>query len=221
MKIGALILAAGAGSRFNSVVPKQFHLLNGKKVYRHVLDTLISSKLFCSIGLVTKSCYHKHLHGDDSCTLIEGGDTRGASTFLGLKAFQDLDAIVICDGVRPFLTVKLLEDHIDQLKLGHVAVNTCIPCKDTINIGAAGSINSIPARETLLRGQTPQSFSFKELFDSHSKTKKTFTDDCGIMLEKGYPVSYVSGHETNIKITTSLDLEIASLLCEKDLTFSC
>ena len=221
MKVGALILAAGNGSRFNSSIPKQFHLLNGKKIYKYVLDSLISSNFFSTIGLVTNISYHKHLDLSEQYTVIEGGDTRQESVFLGLQALENIDYVVICDGVRPFLTLKILNAHIEKLKLGHVAVNTCIPTSDTINIQSCNLIEEIPPRENFLRGQTPQSFSYKKLLHAHKTTKKFFTDDCGLMLEKGHEVTYINGDETNIKITSSLDLDIASLLCKKDLTFSC
>lgn len=221
MKIGALVLAAGSGMRFDSSLPKQFHELHGKKIYRYPLDVLLSSNIFCSIGVVSKSAYYSHLHPSDQSIFIEGGNSRQESVFLGLKALNNIDFVMICDGVRPFLTLQMINAHIEKLSLGFDAVNTCISSADTINIKYNSTIKSIPPRNSFLRGQTPQSFCYKKLLKAHQSTSKFFTDDCALMLEYGHSVTYIEGNEKNIKITSSLDLDIASAIYKKGLSFTC
>jgi 2-C-methyl-D-erythritol 4-phosphate cytidylyltransferase len=217
MKFAALILAAGNGSRFNCSIPKQFCMLGEKKVYRYPLDTIISSNFFSEVCLVVSSLNQHYVDKNENHSVIIGADTRQKSVFLGLKSLT-ADFVVICDGVRPFLTKDILQKHIDHLKNGTLAVNTCIPCLDTINIKNHGKICSIPPRDQFLRGQTPQSFSLKHLLEAHKKSTNHFTDDCGLMLDAGYKISYVEGSEQNIKITTAIDLEIASLILNTHFT---
>ena len=211
MKIAALLLCAGHGSRFNSPIPKQFHLLNGKKIYRHPLDTLIFSNLFSEIAIVTQKSYFPYLDYHPTCRVIEGGTTRQDSVSLGLQGLN-ADSVIVCEGARPFLTLELLQAHIDQLLLGAVGVNTCIPCTDTINIHKNGVIHEIPDRNQFFHGQTPQSFCTKILIDAHLKATKTYTDDCSLLLDRGFSVAHVLGSEKNIKITTAHDLEIAKMI---------
>ncbi|MGY8986724.1 MAG: 2-C-methyl-D-erythritol 4-phosphate cytidylyltransferase, partial [Sphingomonadales bacterium] len=41
MKIIAIIVAAGRGSRFGSVIPKQYQEVSGKTLLRYVVETFI------------------------------------------------------------------------------------------------------------------------------------------------------------------------------------
>jgi 2-C-methyl-D-erythritol 4-phosphate cytidylyltransferase len=212
MKVAAILLCAGTGERYDSQIPKQYHLIHGKKIYLHPLEVLENSKYFSKIILVIGDGQEKYLDSHNTIMVIKGGKTRQESVFKALKSLTDTDYVVICDGVRPFLTQKLLKAHIKKLEQGEIAVNTCIPCHDTINIKNADQIVKIPKRDQYLRGQTPQSFSFPHLLKAHINTKKHYTDDCALILEFGNKVSYVPGSELNIKITTPLDLLIAQNL---------
>ncbi len=211
MKIAALLLCAGRGTRFSSPIPKQFHLLGEKKIYRYPLDLLILSNLFSEIRIVTQKEYLPFLDHHPTCTMIEGGKTRQDSVSLGLQGLK-ADFVIICEGARPFLTLQLLQGHIEKLLLGAVAVNTCIPCTDTINIHQDGIISKIPDRNQFFQGQTPQSFCTNLLIDAHEKAIKPYTEDCSLLLDRGFSISHVLGSEKNIKITTPHDLEIAKMI---------
>ncbi|MEO5991359.1 MAG: 2-C-methyl-D-erythritol 4-phosphate cytidylyltransferase, partial [Ferruginibacter sp.] len=43
MKKYAIILAAGSGSRMNSTLPKQFHIVEGKPLLYYTLETFLNS----------------------------------------------------------------------------------------------------------------------------------------------------------------------------------
>jgi 2-C-methyl-D-erythritol 4-phosphate cytidylyltransferase len=213
MKIAALLLCAGHGSRFNSPLPKQFHSLGEKKFYRYPLDTLVASGFFTEIRIVAQKDHLVHLDSHPTCTIIAGGKSRQESVFLGLQGLA-ADFVVVCDGVRPFLTVQLLQEHIAALNRGEAAVNTCIPCTDTINVHEHGQITTIPNRDQYLLGQTPQSFNTKILKSAHQRATKNYTDDCSLVLDAGFFISHVRGSEQNLKITTPLDLKIAGMILQ-------
>ncbi len=210
MNIAALLLCAGHGNRFNSPLPKQFHSLGEKKIYRYPLDILVASGFFTEIRIVAQKDHLSHLDSHPTCTIVGGGKSRQESVFLGLQGL-DTDFVVICDGVRPFLTLGLLQEHIEKLIGGANAVNTCIPCTDTINVHQNGQITTIPNRDQFLLGQTPQSFNTKILKLAHESSTKNYTDDCSLILDAGFSISHVLGSEINLKITTPLDLEIAKM----------
>jgi 2-C-methyl-D-erythritol 4-phosphate cytidylyltransferase len=102
-----------------------------------------------------------------------------------------------------------------------------IPVKDTIKIVAeAGGadpasrlIESTPDRHRLWAAQTPQGFELQPLFEAHSKAAQSgweVTDDAALFEKMGLSVAIVAGEETNLKITTPLDMIIAAhLLTER------
>jgi 2-C-methyl-D-erythritol 4-phosphate cytidylyltransferase len=67
-------------------------------------------------------------------------------------------------------------------------------------------------RETLWEVQTPQVFKadwLKASYANAEKKKHLATDDAALVEQMGYHVRLVEGEETNIKITSPIDLKIA------------
>jgi len=210
MKLSALLLAAGSGDRFFSKTPKQFHLLGDKKVYRHPLD-LIKDFSFEEIVLIIGKNQEGYVDIHSSIKIVTGGESRQESVCKGLQSLNSPDGVIIFESVRPFITKELILRHIEKLQNGSIAINTCIPSYDTINVQKNGKIQSIPSRDQFLRGQTPQSFLYTPLLKAHLETTKKYTDDCGLMLDQGYKVDYVEGFVENIKITTPFDYKVAEM----------
>jgi len=216
----AIILLAGKGERFNSTIPKQFQRLSGKKVFLHTLESFIAAKLFDEIILVVPQEYKEHIQSDlipyqsHNIHIINGGNTRQESSNLGLLACNhSTEYVVIHDGVRPFISNKIIMDNVDSV-LKYKAVDTCIPSADTIvHTDESAFIQEIPDRKFYLRGQTPQSFEYSLIVNAHKNAQySNFTDDCRLVREMGLPVHVVYGDDSNIKITTELDLFIAEQL---------
>jgi len=211
-KVGALLLMGGEGRRFCSDIPKQFHLLAGKEVYRHTLDAVLSAGFFDEIVLVTHTDWVDGLEAGVKVAI--GGNTRQESSFRGLKAFEKMpDIVLIHDAVRPFVTERILRENIaGAIEWG--AVDTCIPTADTLVHAPDGQrISSIPKREEYLRGQTPQTFRMDWIVEAHEKAMadgiENASDDCRLVLRLGKPIHVVAGEERNLKITSSLDLFLA------------
>lgn len=217
-KIAAIILIGGDGRRFNNTLPKQFHNLSGKKIYLHTLEKFQNLKCFDEIIVVCHKNSLDMVKKDlPSIKVVEGGLTRQESAYKGLLACgPKTDIVSIHDGVRPFVSEKIILENIEKAFL-YGAVDTCIPSFDTIVQTFENSeISSIPKRDTLLRGQTPQTFKYKIIKQAHEKALqkglKNISDDCRLVLETGQKVYIVKGDEHNIKITTQLDLFIAEQL---------
>jgi 2-C-methyl-D-erythritol 4-phosphate cytidylyltransferase len=214
----------GIGERLQSSLPKQFHLLGGKPIFIHTVETFLKMKVFAEIILPVPKLWHQRVHSliqslpeAEKIIIIEGGETRQESSFCGIKACNPLtDYVVIHDAVRPFVSLKVLQDNIEQVIL-HGAVDTCIPSADTLVHSKEGDwIDAIPVRREFLRGQTPQSFLFEIILKAHTQAQKegilNSSDDCSLVKRLGYPVKVVMGSERNIKITTELDLFLAERL---------
>jgi 2-C-methyl-D-erythritol 4-phosphate cytidylyltransferase len=208
-KFTAILLMAGSGTRFGSLLPKQLHEIDGKKVYQHALETFLQSGLFHEIILV---CHPDWQVSEPGTKTVIGGKTRQESSFLGLQACDpSTDYVVIHDGTRPFISLDILKEHVKRVQTAE-AVNTCIRSPDTIVHSATGHlIDDIPLRSEYWLGQTPQSFAYDLILEAHRRTKKkNSTDDCSLVLDMGCDVYIVQGSEENLKITTERDLALLS-----------
>lgn len=77
------------------------------------------------------------------------------------------DVIVTHDAVRPFLTQRIIKENI-EVAAKYGAVDTVIEAIDTIVMSKdKQNIHSIPVRNEMYQGQTPQSFNIKLLQDSY------------------------------------------------------
>lgn len=147
---------------------------------------------------------------------ILGGDTRQESVYNGLQALPpEADRVLIHDGARCLATPDLF----DRCS---AALETCegliaaIPIKDTIKIvGSDGYIQSTPDRNHLWAAQTPQGFQVSTLKACHDRGRAeglAVTDDAALFEHFGHGVKIVDGEETNLKITTPVDLTIAAFI---------
>jgi 2-C-methyl-D-erythritol 4-phosphate cytidylyltransferase len=220
-RIGGLLLMAGWGLRFGSEIPKQFHRLSGKPVYRVTLEAFLQAGFFDEIVLSCHPDWFEIVSGELAqmqpsipIRIAAGGKTRQESSAKGLQSFQIPPSIVLIhDAVRPFISTAILKSNA-LLAIQHGAVDTCIPSADTLVHAPNGQrIESIPNRSEYYRGQTPQSFSYPLIVNAHAKTTKTdSSDDCRLVMELGHPVFLAQGDEHNIKITSELDLFLAEQL---------
>lgn len=212
--VKAILLAAGSGERFGDPVPKQFHELGDKPLYRHSYDILTSSNLFEEIIVVCHPDWTQQL----DIPTVRGGTTRQESVYLGLVAAgADTEIVVIHDAVRPFVTHQILQANIEAAR-AYGACDTCIPSADTLVTTQNGqTITEIPDRSHMRRGQTPQSFQYPVILEAHHQaTSTTATDDCQLVLNIDHPVHIIDGHDHNIKVTTPIDWELAKLLLQKE-----
>ena len=148
--------------------------------------------------------------------LIIGGDTRQASVYNGLQALPSgADRVLIHDGARCLATSELFDRCSEALQdcQGLIAA---VPVKDTIKVvDKAGIISDTPDRSNLWAAQTPQGFEVPLLKECHAKGKELgwqVTDDAALFEKCDLPVKIVRGEETNLKVTTPVDLAIAEFI---------
>jgi len=218
----AIILASGVGSRYGCDIPKQFIKIAGKTVLEHTIEIFEKASDISEVIIVITPQY-RHVaeqillknNYKKVSKLLNGGDTRKESSFIGISSIDDKEAnVIIHDCARPFLTQKIIADCIDALKK-YDAVDVAIPSADTIIKVRDNIIENIPSRETLRRGQTPQCFKLSLIKKAHelSKNDENFTDDCGLIVKYNLaPVYIVEGHTENIKITYPSDIFMADRL---------
>ncbi len=147
---------------------------------------------------------------------IQGGSTRQESVYQGLKSLPaDADRVLIHDGARCLATPELFDRCTEALQdcSGLIAA---VPVKDTIKVVNSDSIvESTPDRVNLWAAQTPQGFVVKDLLHCHQEGIRQgweVTDDAALFEQCGLPVKIVTGEETNLKVTTPVDLAIAEFI---------
>ena len=149
--------------------------------------------------------------------MVPGGRERQDSARAGVEALaaEEPELVLIHDGARPFFSEELLERLIEAAR-EHGAAVPALPVEETIRLGdeegfAAGELE----RERLYRVQTPQCFLYgllREALATAHEQGRYFTDDAGAVAMLGHKIKLIPGEETNIKITTPLDLKLAELL---------
>jgi len=224
MKTFCIVPAAGVGKRMGGEIPKQFLPLNNKPVILHTLLALESSSLINEIYIVAGENFESFLSRETLIKsgvsklrgIVSGGKERQDSVYNGLVAIPaaEDDMVLIHDGVRPFVTNRIIADCIKEAtrKGGAIAA---IPISDTIKMVANGEIGEGIDRSLYLRLQTPQCFVYKTLRNAHQQARKNnvlFTDDSSAIKAAGGTVGVVQGDESNIKITTQSDLILASCM---------
>ena len=227
----AAVFAGGIGSRMgNSDTPKQYLELGGKPVIIHTVEKFFVNEeideilILCPKAWVahTRDLVAKFLPEGKKITVIAGGATRNgtlenAIEYIESNCETDEDTVIVThDAVRPFLTHRIICENVEAAKK-YGACDTVIPATDTIVASEDGKmISSIPERNKMFQGQTPQSFRLKELdrvLSSLTEDEKAIlTDACKIFTIKNKDVFMVNGEVFNIKITYPYDLKVAQTL---------
>ena len=148
---------------------------------------------------------------------IQGGKTRQESVYNGLQALpDDAEYVLIHDGARCLATPDLFDRCSESFKdcQGFIAA---IPVKDTIKVVTPNTsiIEDTPDRSNLWAAQTPQGFHVPTLKDCHEKGRTNnweVTDDAALFEKCGLDVHIVKGEETNLKVTTPVDLALAEFI---------
>lgn len=211
MRIAALLLAAGTGSRFGGPTPKQFLTLGGRPAIRHSAEALLA-RVDHLQPVGDAGAIETALAGLAHASPVPGGDTRQSSVRAGLEALAALpadlrpDLVLVHDAARPYLTLALIERVIAALARYRGAIPG-VAVADTLKRVAGGyghPIGATVSREALFRAQTPQGFDFATLLELHRSADpaaEAATDDAALLEAAGHPVALVEGDEDNIKLT--------------------
>lgn len=220
MKVSAIVVAAGSGTRMQSNVKKPFIEIAGVPLVIRTLNILEQSPIIKDIVLVTGERdieYAKRLIEQFGLRKViryaPGGAERQDSVFNGVQAVDELaDMILVHDGARPFISLQDIENIVNEASR-YGAATLATPVKDTIKKVAEGFVQETIPRHTLYAIQTPQAFQASMLREAHLKAMEQgyyATDDASLAEWLGYPVRIVEGSYRNIKITTPEDLLIAN-----------
>jgi 2-C-methyl-D-erythritol 4-phosphate cytidylyltransferase len=218
-----LIPAAGSGRRMGSDRNKLLLPLLDRSLLAWTLLAAERSPAITWIGIIGQpsdwadfKAAIAQLHLSKPISLIQGGSTRQESVYCGLKGLPSAaDRVLIHDGARCLATPALF-DRCAEALLHCSGLIAAVPVKDTIKVvGENNRITSTPDRSQLWAAQTPQGFQVKDLLNCHEKGIQQgweVTDDAMLFEQCGLSVSIVQGEETNLKVTTPVDLAIAEFI---------
>src|ERR1700677_394638 len=207
MRIAAILVAAGSGSRFGAETPKQFLTIAGKPVIRHAADALSTHvALLQPVG--DAEPIEAALNGVAGCLpTVSGGETRQDSVRAGLEALvpHEPDIVLVHDAARPVIPHGTVPALLAALRESPGAIPAA-PVADTLQRVVRGVITETVPRAGLFRAQTPQAFRFETLLAAHRAGMIGATDDASLLEAAGETVEVVPGSDDNIKLTYPEDL---------------
>jgi 2-C-methyl-D-erythritol 4-phosphate cytidylyltransferase / 2-C-methyl-D-erythritol 2,4-cyclodiphosphate synthase len=207
MRIAALLVAAGSGTRFLAETPKQFLMIAGKPVIRHAAEALAAHVSHLQpVG--DAEPIEAALRGIAGCLpVVPGGATRQDSVCAGLEALapHQPDIVLVHDAARPVIPEGTITALLAALKESPGAIPAA-PVADTLKRVVRGVITETVPRVGLFRAQTPQAFRFPVLLAAHRSGRTGATDDASLLEAAGETVEVVAGSEDNIKLTYPEDL---------------
>lgn len=226
----AVVLAGGVGERMGAGRPKQLIDVGGRPILAHAIDRFDTHP---GIGEVVVVMAAGHLREAaavaapfrKTAAVIEGGDTRTASTVAALRTLSgrsDDVRVLFHDAARPFVDHPVIDRVLDALD-AHEAVAVGLPASDTMVAVEDGVVVSMPPRETMFRFQTPQGFRLGTIRKAYELALADpglrATDDCGIVHRylPDVPIRVVAGSERNLKVTRPLDVVVAEHLATGDI----
>ncbi len=213
----AIITAAGSSSRMKGRGKKEFSLLKGRTVLERAVLPFVLSEEFNHIivtfpegkeGEMKKALHHINF----PITYVQGGCSRQESVFNALAVLteKESDLVLIHDGARPHITEELIRRVLE----GTVQRGNSTPVIPSVSamkvLSPLGDIETHLERSRTVSAQTPQGFSFPEIWEAHKKARNgevSFIDDSEIWSVYIGPAHTVKGDPRNIKITYPQDLE--------------
>ena len=215
-----IIVAGGKGLRVGGELPKQFQSIAGEPMLMHAIRAFYQYDYRMGIVVVipeeaqslwSQLCEeHQFSIGHK---VVAGGETRFHSVKNGLKYISEEEIVGVHDGAHPFVSTGLIKRCFDT-----AFENQCgaIPVVDEVHsVRLLTERGSRMIDRTLLKlVQTPQVFPAKDLKKAYETAfDHAFTDDASVAERSGVDIQLVEGEESNIKISTPLDMSFADYYC--------
>ena len=217
-----IIVAGGKGLRMGSDLPKQFIPVGGKPILMHTVEKFAQWDHQARLLLVLPTehqDYWRMLCREIGCRaehrIITGGETRFHSVRNALDVVKqdpdlgDDDLIAVHDGVRPFVSEKVITDCFHVAAESGAAV-AALPMVDSLREVQPDGTSQALDRSRYFAVHTPQVFRARLLLRAYEAPYSSlFTDDASVVEALGEHIALVPSNRENIKITTPLDLAIA------------
>ncbi len=229
VKVAVIITAAGSSTRMGGSVKKEYLPLGNGTVLSACIkafeDASKDKEQFFKISHMIITVPQNGISeaskavGVHKAEFVAGGSIRQKSVLNALeyinKSSEQPDYVLIHDGARPFVTVALIHNILQEVFKNKAAAPGITPTDTIKEIDKNGFIKSHLVRSSLTAIQTPQGFAFEQLLEAHQKAADDghdYTDDSEIWDKYCGRVKLVAGDTKNIKITYPGDLERGAAL---------
>ena len=221
--VTAVIFAGGVGARMKSTgIPKQFIEVDGKPI---IIRTLENFQYHSEVDNIVIACldtwikklkeYIKKYNITKVRSVVPGGKNGHGSIHNGLIAAKefskkDTDIVLICDGVRPLLSDKLISDCI-RIAWEYETAVPVTPSIDSVLESKDGHTcrRSLPRSEMFIT-QAPQGYTMRKIMWAHEEAEKRNIlnpiSSSELLIELGEEVHIFIGDRDNIKVTTPEDM---------------
>ena len=221
--VTAMLFAGGIGARMQSSdLPKQFLEVGGKPIIVHTMEHFSRHPMVDGIVVACKEDWIEYLveliaqfSVKKVRASVPGGETGFASIHNGVMSVASFskepnDIILICDGVRPMLSEKLITDCIVETKRHRTAVPVT-PSIDSLLYSTDGETCAKSYdRNQMYVTQAPQGYTMERILWAHAEAEKRgITNPISsseLFIELGEKVHLFRGERFNIKVTTPEDL---------------
>lgn len=219
--ITALLFAGGVGARMKSKeIPKQFLEVEGKPIIIHTLEHFSHHDMVDNIVVVCLESWIDELKRDIDkynvkkvVGIIPGGKTGFQSIHNGLvriaETSKDDDIVLICDGVRPMLSEKLISTCIVDTQTYGTAVPVTPSIDSVLYSDDGNKCKKNIERKKIYITQAPQGYKMKVIMDAHDEAMSRGIESVSsgdLMIELGHEIHIFHGIRENIKVTTPEDL---------------
>jgi len=209
----ALILAAGRGERLGAGAPKALIELAGRPLVQWSIDAMgeVAGIEEIVVALPPGTPPPRGV------TAVDGGAVRSESVRRALQAAGPGDPVIVHDAARPLVTGALVRAVLAALAAdaGAQAAIAAAPVSDTVKRVRDGAVSETLERSSLWAVQTPQVFrraALERALDVPDEVLAEATDDAWLIEREAGRVIVVRATEENLKVTGSLDLQVAGAL---------
>lgn len=218
-----LIFAGGVGTRMNSKdIPKQFLKVDGVPIIIRTIMHFEKHEQVDNIVVVCLESWIGELQSELNefgikkvVSILPGGQTGFQSIHIGLEyldnIMRDDEIVLICDGVRPCLTEKLITECIENADTYGSAVPVTPSIDSVLYSEDSENCEKNIARKKIFITQAPQGYPIGEIMDAHAEAIKRGIESVSsadLMIELGRAVHLYKGIRENIKVTTEEDLNV-------------
>ncbi len=221
--VTAMLFAGGSGVRMESSdLPKQFLEVGGKPIIIHTMEHFARHPKVDAIVVACKENWIDYLKElierfkvSKVRSIVPGGPNGFDSIHNGVIATAQFslngeDLILICDGVRPMLSEKLITDCIEHTIKYKTAVPVT-PSIDSLLYSTDGeTCGKSYDRNTMFITQAPQGYTMERILWAHEEAYKRGilnpVSSSELFIELGEKVHIFRGERFNIKVTTPEDL---------------
>ncbi|MFI5282006.1 MAG: 2-C-methyl-D-erythritol 4-phosphate cytidylyltransferase [Candidatus Dormibacterales bacterium] len=220
MAVGAIVAAAGSGSRLGRG-SKALVRLNGRTTLARVLELFLALDEVGQIVVVAPPSRLENaekevqaLHPSKPVIVRAGGESRQASVRAGLTALSPCDYVLVHDAARPLFSAALVRRVLAAAMESGAAFPAISP-RDAVKRVEGNRLVESLDRSLIVLAQTPQAFGFELLARAHREAADAGLvgdDDAQLVAATGHAVTVVQGEPSNIKLTTLEDLNVLEAL---------